>query len=62
MGILHNIHNYHDNAYYYCSRNDCPCSDIYLFDNFHDSAVGASCNHDIDNNYDNDDCARNQHK
>lgn len=35
MGILHNIHNQYDNLYYYCTRNDCPCSDIYLFDHFH---------------------------
>ena len=46
MGILHNIHNFDDNLYYYCTRNDCPCSDIYLFDHFHFNDVHIHDNHD----------------
>lgn len=43
MGILHNQY---DNLYYYCTRNDCPCSDIYLFDHFHFNDVHIHDNHD----------------
>jgi hypothetical protein len=27
MAEHNNIHNYNDDEYYYCPRNDCPCHD-----------------------------------
>lgn len=49
MGHNNRIHNVNDDLYYYCSRNDCPCSDIYVFDIDHsyNPAMGSTSNNDI---------------